>query len=201
MLGARSIGAAVAGAAAGVCSIAGDPGRGGVPSGGTAGTGGSGATGTSFPVAGAGSGGTSRLTDAAPSAGPIAAWRRLTDCSTKLLSTLAPTAYARGGLPSTEISATPWREGLAVMGRLGAITPYKRKRDAAAGDKVAAATDAAGAAPNKRVRSPRVVAAGLIATECAGALGARTSSFSDQNTTPPATRAQTMKAASRATIV
>lgn len=100
-----------------------------------------------------------------------------------------------------EISATPWPDGLAVGGPLGAITPCKRKRDAAAGDKVAAAPAAAGAAPNKRVRSPRVAAVEVMATECAGALGARTRSFSAQYTTPPATSAQTMNAASRANIV
>jgi hypothetical protein len=39
------------------------------------------------------------------------------------------------------------------------------------------------------------------ATAWGGALGTRTSNFSDQYTTPPATNAQTMNAASRVTML
>ena len=59
------------------------------------------------PVAGAGSAGNSSRTLRAPCAGPSEAVRRPTDCSTRSLSSLAPTAKARGGLPSTAISARP----------------------------------------------------------------------------------------------
>ena len=83
---------------------------------------------------------------------------------------------------------------------LGAITPCNRKRDAAAGT-TAAITEATGADPNKRVKSPRTAVPPTEATECTGAPGARTSSFSDQYTAPPATRAQTMNAASRVTML
>ena len=154
----------------------------------------------SVPVAAAANGGISRLTEAPPSAGPIAAVRRLTDCSTKPASSRAPTAYARGGLPSTEISATPCPLALAAGGPLGAITPCKRNRDAcgAAATGAAVATDDA---PSKRVKSPRTAAVPVTATECAGAVGARTRSFSDQYTTPAATKAQTKNAESRANMV
>ena len=83
---------------------------------------------------------------------------------------------------------------------LGAITPCNRKREAAAGT-TAAITEATGAEPNKRVKSPRTAIPPTEATECTGAPGARTSSFSDQYTAPPATRAQTMNAASRVTML
>ena len=130
----------------------------------------------------------------------MAALRRLTDWRTRLPSKRAPTAYARGGLPSTEISATPCRDGLAVGLPFGAITPCRRKRDACAGANVTAAAGE-GAAPNNRVKSPRTAPAPTAATEWAGAVGARTSSFSDQYTIPPATRAQTTNAASRVTML
>ena len=59
------------------------------------------------PVAGAGSAGSSSRTLRAPWAEPSEAVRRPTDCSTRSVSSLAPTAKARGGLPSTAISARP----------------------------------------------------------------------------------------------
>jgi hypothetical protein len=157
--------------------------------------------GVNRPVAGSGSGGNSSLTNAAPSAGPIDAVRRLTDCSTMPLSSREPIANARGGLPSTEIRATPWPDGAASGLPLGAITPWSLKRAAASGASAAAAGAATGAAPSNRVRSALAVDVPATAIECAGAAGARTNNRRPQNTTDAATRAQTRNAANRANML
>ena len=157
-------------------------------------------TGGSDPVAGAGSGGISSLTEAAPCAGPMDAVRRLTACNTRSVSSLAPTAKALAGLPSTAINAKPCPDASVSgsdLGRaLGAITPSRRKRELASGLIVAAAV-ATGAAPSRRVRSPRTAIAVATGTACAGASGERTIKRRPQNTAVPATRAQITNAHTR----
>ena len=96
---------AMAGAMAGGGTTAGVAGRTGAIVRGAAGAGEPGAG--SVPVAGAGSAGSSRSTLRAPCGVPREAVRRPTDCRTRSLSSLAPTAKARGGLPSTAIRARP----------------------------------------------------------------------------------------------
>ena len=115
------------------------------------------------PVLGAGSAGSSSSTLRAPWAGPSDAVRRLTDCSTRLLSSVEPTAKALAGLPSTAMSARPYGASASSRREFGAITPIRRNREGASGA-ASVAMAIRGAAPNNRVRSPRIGAAVLTAT-------------------------------------
>jgi hypothetical protein len=60
-----------------------------------------------LPVLGSAMGGISSTTGALPGPLPMDAVRKLTACSRRSPSMRLPTPKARGGLPSTEISATP----------------------------------------------------------------------------------------------
>ena len=120
------------------------------------------------PVVGGGSGGNSNKNGGWPDAVAIDAVRKLTERSTSSPSSLAPTAKAFGGLPSTAIKATPCWLGVAGSPGFGAITPTNRKRDATSGAATLAVVTAA-VAPRRRARSPRKAAVSPTGTACSGA--------------------------------
>ena len=150
------------------------------------------------PVAAGGRRGISNTTGGDPCVEPMETVRRLTDCSTRSPSRCAPTANARGGLPSTAINATP-APSLLARACFGAMMPSSRNRDAASGAAARGAASAAGGAPRSRVRSPPA-ATSPTATPCGGAAGARTARRRTQNTAVAAIRAQITNADNRASM-
>ena len=154
-----------------------------------------------LPVLGGTNGGISSTTGALPEPVPIDAVRRLTACSLKSPSMRLPTPKARGGLPSTEISATPWLE-VDCERALGEITPVSLKRvlSSDTGAATAAAATSFGVVPSKRATSPTAALESPTETACAGMLCELTSRRSPQNMTLPATRAQTTNANKRGFI-
>ena len=162
----------------------------------------SGCSRTGSPVAGDGSGGSSSVTLAGAPGGPMAAPRRLTDCSTRPPSIDAPTRRARGGLPSMASRATPAaRERVAPAAgrRPSAMTPSSRKRALSAAGTGAASATAAAAARRAAATGRRAAMPPALASVVPGgtAIGT-TASRNAQKTAPAAAAAQITKADSRA---
>ena len=109
-----------------------------------------------LPVAAAVTAGISNTTAVLPCSEPMDAVRRLTACSLESPSTRLPTLNARGGLPSTEMSATPCGE-FDLDGDFGAMIPVSLSRllssDTGAATEVAIEASF-GVVPNNRATSP-----------------------------------------------
>lgn len=180
------------------------PGGGGAGGTGRTGTMPSAGGGAGVPVAGGGNAGSSRVSTGGPPAGPMEAERRLTASNNHWPSTIAPSAKGFGGLPSTEINASPAAPGLAgaAPGEAprGAMTPDSTNRLLSSGE-AAVGMAATGVLPSTLDNSARVFKAWGFASVALGADGLPAFKRNSQNTEAAATRAQMMNAAARESMV